>query len=167
MPSLALACALCVATPVAEPTEDDAPTSPSTAVWASFTTVTAGVAIGLGVGEWLVPDAQKLQLDPAARIFATGLSVLLIGAGANLGDLLNGDLERFLTRGGIRLGVVALAAIGIAVPGPLLIFTAIAALYYLPSTIYELFTMAGAPERWAQRERERLGSTLPHRSPLE
>ncbi|MGQ0504111.1 MAG: hypothetical protein ACT4TC_02225 [Myxococcaceae bacterium] len=141
---------------------DQAPTTPELAVGASLGTLFVGFGTGLGS---LQPYARTQ--DPQALrtpVVLAGLStaILLMGLGPNVGDLLNGDAVRFITRGGLRsvLGL-ACAAVVLLSSSPLGTLVAVLAGTGLASwAAVDIYATAQAPARWAERENRARGVTF-------
>src|SRR5207245_2661664 len=84
-------------------TADDAPTTREMAVFTSW--LAAGASLWMGT-DAAIGLARQPAL-PAGLWMGVAASVLLFSLAPNMGDLLNGALERAAVRGGGRSGLVA------------------------------------------------------------
>lgn len=115
-----------------------APTSPGVALAASLATVGTGVGLLLSSTALLIysPGASRV---PMIAGFAVG--ALLLDFGPNVGDLLNGDVTRFVRNGLMRLG----GSLLLALLGPY------GAAVYLGWIALDVANSRNAPARWVAR----------------
>lgn len=114
-----------------------APTSPGVAVGASLSTLVVGMTMTTAF-TWVM--ATGLRRPSWVGWTGLGLGLVLVNFGPNMGDLLNGDVTRFVLHG---LGRVALLAIS-----PI-VFPAI--FYWFALLVMDTVASKDAPARWVQR----------------
>lgn len=115
----------------------DAPTSELTAFTASLTTVSVGLVTS-GAFMWALATGPSEPSWAGWVGLASGL--LVANFGANMGDLMNGDLQRFVIRGLARLTILAIST---------LVFPA--TFYWLGLLAADVALSTDAPARWVQR----------------
>lgn len=115
-----------------------APTSPGVAVAASLSTLLVGMTMTTAF-TWAM--ATGLRRPSWVGWTGLGAGLVLVNFGPNVGDLLNGDVGRFVLHGLARLGLLALTPL--AFP---------AVFYWFGLLVADVVASGEAPARWVARE---------------
>jgi hypothetical protein len=118
---------------------DEAPTSSAVAAASSYATTGTGLAMAAGFAYLFATS----EFAPPLGSSIVGLSsaLLLLNFGPCVGDLLNGDLLRFGTHGGLRLLLFAVSVV-----------VRYAWIGWVAAVVIDLRDAHEAPARWAQRQ---------------
>ena len=145
----------------------DAPTTSTQAFTASSLTALTGVSVLGGLALGPPPRLPMSDFTLQARL-ATGL--LLLSVGPSVGDLLNRDVSGFVAGAAGRTLLVALGwgALSLAassqdpaVIGSSILFMTLAGLVWLGWGATDLVRSLFAPERWVERQNQRLSTAQP------